>query len=48
MAIKTLEQFTTEAQTEIDALKVANGGSGLKISVMVQLENIQMQSMTKL
>ena len=33
MAIKTLEQFTTEAQTEIDALKVANGGSGLKISV---------------
>ena len=29
MAIKTLEQFTAEAQTEIDALKTANGGDGL-------------------
>jgi hypothetical protein len=28
MAIKTLEQFTAEAQTEIDALKTANGGVG--------------------
>ena len=33
MAIKTLEQFTAEAQTEIDSLKVTNGGKGLKISV---------------
>ena len=29
MAIKTLEQFTAEAQTEIDALKTANGGDGM-------------------
>jgi len=29
MAIKTLEQFTAEAQTEIDAIKTANGGDGL-------------------
>jgi len=29
MAIKTLEQFTAEAQTEIDAKKTANGGDGL-------------------
>ena len=29
MALKTLEQFTTEAQTEIDALKTANGGDGM-------------------
>ena len=28
MAIKTLEQFTAEAQTEIDAKKTANGGDG--------------------
>jgi len=33
MAIKTLEQFTAEAQTEIDALKTANGGAGMKASV---------------
>ena len=26
MALKTLEQFTAEAQTEIDAKKTANGG----------------------
>ena len=29
MAIKTLEQFTAEAQTEIDAIKTANGGDGM-------------------
>lgn len=29
MAIKTLEQFTVEAQAEIDAQKTANGGNGL-------------------
>ena len=29
MAIKTLEQFTAEAQTEIDAKKTANGGDGM-------------------
>jgi len=29
MALKTLEQFTAEAQTEIDALKTANGGDGM-------------------
>ena len=29
MAIKTLEQFTAEAQAEIDALKTANGGDGM-------------------
>lgn len=29
MAIKTLEQFIVEAQTEIDAQKTANGGNGL-------------------
>ncbi len=33
MAIKTLEQFTAEAQTEIDALKTANGGDGMKAQV---------------
>ena len=33
MAIKTLEQFTAEAQTEVDALKTANGGAGMKASV---------------
>ena len=29
MALKTLEQFTAEAQTEIDAKKTANGGDGM-------------------
>ena len=29
MAIKTLEQFTAEAQTEVDAKKTANGGDGM-------------------
>ena len=29
MALKTLEQFTAEAQTEIDARKKANGGDGM-------------------
>ena len=29
MAIKTLEQFTVEAQAEIDAQKTANGGDGI-------------------
>ena len=29
MAIKTLEQFTAEAQTEVDANKTANGGDGM-------------------
>ncbi len=29
MAIKTLEQFTVEAQAEIDAIKTANGGDGM-------------------
>ena len=33
MAIKTLEQFTAEAQTEIDAKKTANGGDGMKAQV---------------
>jgi len=33
MAIKTLEQFTAEAQTEIDAKKTANGGAGMNASV---------------
>ena len=33
MAIKTLEQFTAEAQTEIDALKTANGGAGMRANV---------------
>ena len=33
MAIKTLEQFTAEAQTEIDAKKTANGGAGMKAQV---------------
>ena len=31
MAIKTLEQFTVEAQAEIDSQKTANGGNGLFI-----------------
>ena len=29
MAIKTLEQFTAEAQAEVDAKKTANGGDGM-------------------
>jgi len=29
MAIKTLEQFTVEAQAEVDAKKTANGGDGM-------------------
>ena len=29
MALKTLEEFTVEAQAEIDALKTSNGGEGL-------------------
>ena len=29
MALKTLEQFTAEAQTEIDAKKTSNGGDGM-------------------
>lgn len=29
MAIKTLEQFKTESQAEVDAIKTANGGDGL-------------------
>ena len=33
MALKTLEQFTAEAQTEIDAKKTANGGDGMKAQV---------------
>jgi len=33
MAIKTLEQFTVIAQSEIDALKTANDGAGMKASV---------------
>ena len=33
MAIKTLEQFTAEAQTEIDAKKTANGGDCMKAQV---------------
>jgi hypothetical protein len=33
MAIKTLEQFTAEAQAEIDAKKTANGGDGMKAQV---------------
>ena len=33
MAIKTLEQFTAEAQTEIDAKKTANGGDGMKAQI---------------
>ena len=37
MAIKTLEQFTAEAQTEIDALKTANGGDGL----FAQVNNVR-------
>ena len=37
MAIKTLEQFTAEAQTEIDALKVANGGDGM----FTQVNNVR-------
>tara|TARA_R100000781_G_C4019545_1_gene106597 strand:- start:262 stop:588 length:327 start_codon:yes stop_codon:yes gene_type:complete len=28
MAIKTIEQFRTEAQANIDAVKVSNGGDG--------------------
>ena len=29
MALKTLEQFKTESQAEVDAIKTANGGDGL-------------------
>ena len=29
MAIKTLEQFTVEAQAEVDAKKTSNGGDGM-------------------
>tara|TARA_R100001443_G_scaffold51210_1_gene63198 strand:- start:362 stop:688 length:327 start_codon:yes stop_codon:yes gene_type:complete len=28
MALKTLEEFTTETQAEVDAIKTANGGDG--------------------
>ena len=37
MAIKTLEQFTAEAQTEIDALKTSNGGNGM----FAQVNNVR-------
>ena len=37
MAIKTLEQFTAEAQTEIDAKKTANGGDGM----FAQVNNVR-------
>jgi hypothetical protein len=33
MVIKTLEQFTAEAQAEVDAKKTANGGDGMKAQV---------------
>ena len=37
MALKTLEQFTAEAQTEIDAKKTANGGDGM----FAQVNNVR-------
>ena len=37
MAIKTLTQFTAEAQTEIDAKKTANGGDGM----FAQVNNVR-------
>ena len=37
MALKTLEQFTAEAQTEIDAKKTANGGDG----IFAQVNNVR-------
>ena len=37
MALKTLEQFTAEAQTEVDALKTANGGDGM----FAQVNNVR-------
>ena len=37
MAIKTLEQFTVEAQAEIDAQKTSNGGNGL----FVQFDDVK-------
>jgi len=37
MALKTLEQFTAEAQTEVDAKKTANGGDGM----FAQVNNVR-------
>ena len=37
MAIKTLEEFTVEAQAEIDAQKTSNGGDGL----FVQFDDVK-------
>ena len=37
MAIKTLEEFTVEAQAEIDSQKTANGGNGL----FVQFDDVK-------
>jgi hypothetical protein len=37
MVLKNLEEFTTEAQAEIDALKTSNGGDGM----FAQVNNVR-------